>query len=254
MGADSKDSLVIDEIMSSDILNPEIFILRGEYVFSGADPEMPLYQMSGSVTSVPQKGTSISIERSGNDMATEKAESNPTEKNEHLYYLAHPPSPLYQADPPAYYLTSVSSGTLGNISLEISKPRLQKPEFRILLSPGRNWTDNPLFDDNPQILFDVKRKWIGGQYTWTDTNGSQVAYEDGKGDQNRLVITASMKRGVRDALVATWCLRLWHDTAESRHAKKDAMERLTPADSAGGYNLTWGIKIGALGSLGGAGA
>ncbi|KAI1371046.1 hypothetical protein F4677DRAFT_464560 [Hypoxylon crocopeplum] len=244
------------EEVLEDVLKPTTLVLVGQSVMSEAATARPLYQMNWSVTSIPQKSSSVVFERvEDSTVLGVEGGISVKQSNEHLFYLAHPAGTQYQTDTPAYYLTSVSPETLGNICLEVSRSRFQKPEFKALLNPKKRWSDTPLFDRNSQLLFDVKPKWMGGRYTWTDPSGAQIAYEDAKDDQHKLIITESIQREMRDALVATWCLRLWHDTAESRQAKRDAMERMTPPDAVQGYgNMKMAKRVGALGALGGAGA
>ncbi|KAI0836362.1 hypothetical protein F5Y06DRAFT_305344 [Hypoxylon sp. FL0890] len=239
----------------NDILGQATLMLTGESVVSETTSQT-LYQMNWNVASIPQKGSSALFERLDDELTPESNNASSTkQRSQHIFYLAHPLGSECQKDTPAYYLTSVSPEMLGNITLEASKSRFQKTEFKALLSAGKSWSDNPLFDQNAELLFDVKPKWIGGHYTWYDSNGEQIAYEEGKAGQKKLVITAAMKRNIRDALVATWCLRLWHDTAESREAKRDTMERMTPPEGLKGYgDMQMAKRIGALGSLGGAGA
>ncbi|KAI2469617.1 hypothetical protein F4781DRAFT_431145 [Annulohypoxylon bovei var. microspora] len=252
MELDSKDPPpsyeVSNEESLKDVLEPATLVLMGQSVVSDTSDATPLYYMNWSVTSIPQKGSSDGPLGTNDATSTEQ-------QNKHIFYLAHPTGAKYQEETPEYYLTSVSPESLGNISLETSNSTFLKTEFRMLLSPGRTWSDKPLFDESAKPLFEVKPKWIGSRYTWTDCNGEQVAYEDIKGDRHKLVITTSMERKLRDALVATWCLKLWYETAESTQAKRDAMERLTPAEAIQGYSdLRMAKRIGVLGSLGGAGA
>lgn len=82
--------------------------------------------------------------------------------------------------------------------------------------------DKPLFcEDVETTLFSAKMKWTGGGYRWTDARGMEVAFEGGKGEGSKLVVTAFMNQDMRDALVALWVLRLWYDTADSSKAKAD---------------------------------
>lgn len=147
-----------------------------------------------------------------------------------------------------------------------------------MLSAESTAAGKPLFNENPRVIFNIKPKILAGGYTWSDSGGGQVAVEEQKGGQRTLDITASMKREMRDALAATWCLKVWHNTAESPRAKKNgksqtsslnrsiitwlvtdvnssAMERLMPAEGLLGYgNMSKaGNRVGALGSLAGAG-
>lgn len=264
----------------ADVIEPAVLLLSGQHVVSKAVPEAPLYEMSRDVTYIPQKNSSIIFERVEDAHATEADINAPeNEQKQHLFYLAHPAGAEFQVEIPAYYLTAVSrEATLGNISLRSTKPLLQRPEFEAVLSATRTAADKPLFDENPKVIFSIRPKLLTGRHTWFDSDGNQVAAEEQKGSQRTLNITVSMKSELRDALVATWCLKVWHDTAESPQTKRDgksnfsslnkstiaclitdlnssAMERLTPAEGLLGYGSMskTGKRVGALGSLAGAG-
>ncbi|KAI0843903.1 hypothetical protein F5Y00DRAFT_221116 [Daldinia vernicosa] len=234
MGLSSEDPfsyVASTERLWQDFLEPTTLVLKDQYIAPETEPTNWLYQIGQDVTAIPQKATSIAFEKIENNEPVEVDSSTSTRsQNRHLFYLAHPLGARYRTDIPPYYLTSVSSDTLGNISLETSKSRLGKYAFKVLVSSGRSWTDNPLFHENAELLFNVKQKWANGHYIWADSNNKQVAYEDDKYNQHRLVITASMKADFRDALVAAWCLKLWHDTSESSQAKSKYMESLTPPE------------------------
>lgn len=264
----------------TDVIQPAVLLLSGQHVVSKTAPGEPLYEMSRDVTSIPQKNSSIVFERAEGAQTTEANRDRPEkQQNRQIFYLAHPAGSEFQTATPAYYITSVSQEeTLGNIGLRSKKYRLQRPDFEAVLSAARTAADEPLFDEDPRVLFGIKPKLMAGRYTWFDSGGSQVAVEGQKEGQRTLDITVPMERKVRDAIVATWCLKVWHDTAESPQAKKDgkshppsldrlttlrliadlissAMERLTPAEGLLGYgNMSkTGKRIGALGSLAGAG-
>ncbi|KAI9923875.1 hypothetical protein ASPWEDRAFT_26422 [Aspergillus wentii DTO 134E9] len=229
---------------SSEMIDPAVLVLAGQSIVN-ENASTPLYQINRDVTAIPQKGSSVIFERIDN---IEKEEHN-----QHIFYLAHPPDAQYRNDTPAYYITSVSSETLGNIVFETAKSRLQKTEFKALLSAKKTASDKPLFDDRPQLLFTVKPKWPGSQYKWTDADGKQIALEDKKGDQQKLSILVSMEQEMRDALVAMWVLRIWHDTAESRKAKREALDSMAPPVP---YisDMKLMKRTGALGAVGGGGA
>ncbi|KAH8782748.1 hypothetical protein F5883DRAFT_708805 [Diaporthe sp. PMI_573] len=240
------------------MLEPAVLLLSGQHVVSKAEPEVPLYETSRDVTSIPQKNSSIIFERV-EQVNVGKADTNGPEKlqKRHIFYLAHPAGAQFQTDTPAYYITSVSrEEAIGNVSLRSKKSRFKKSAFEAVLSAARTAADKPLFDDeNARVIFSVRPKVLAGRYTWLDSDGGQVAVEEQKGSQHTLGIVVPMTREMRDALVATWCLKVWRDTAESPHAKKDALERLTPAEGMLGYgNMSKaGKRVGALGSLAGAG-
>ncbi|KAL4741359.1 hypothetical protein BDV11DRAFT_72864 [Aspergillus similis] len=51
-----------------------------------------------------------------------------------------------------------------------------------------------------------------------------MAVEGKEDGRYRLSVTRKMSQELRDALVATWLLRLWHDTVESKQAEGNVSE------------------------------
>lgn len=273
----------MDDLGGSNVANtlePAVLLLSGQHVVFKAAPEAPLYELSRDVTAIPQKNSSIIFERIEDVQTAQAGENGPKKQQKrHNLYLAHPAGAEFQTDTPDYYITSVSrGGTLGNIGLRSTKPFLKKPEFEAVLSAARTAADKPLSDESPGVVFGIRSKMLTERYTWVDADGSQVTAEEQNGSQRTLDIMVPMRREVRDALVATWCLKVWHDTAESPRAKKDdkahlcsferyatlqpitdlndsAMERLTPAEEllCFGNMSKAGKRVGAPGSLAGAG-
>lgn len=209
---------------SKEVLEPVVLLMAGESILVEGKALMSLYQLSRSVVSFSSKqGSSVTFERVEHE-GPEKAPSTESikQRNRRLFHLVHPADADYRTDVPAYYITSMSRGMIGNIQFETSKPRFQKTEFRALLSANKSSSDHSLFDEKAQqqLLFSVKPKWVGGRYKWIDSDSREIAFEDRKDGQHKLVVTAHMRREMRDALVVMWALRLWHDTAESRQAKR----------------------------------
>ncbi|KAE8405094.1 hypothetical protein BDV37DRAFT_102284 [Aspergillus pseudonomiae] len=208
--------------LGEETLPPTTLILSNKLIHTEAAPSTPLYEISQDIASLPQKFTSVKFERIETDAPSKLESKSPESQKKHIFYLAHPAHARYRKDVPAYYITAVSLGSLGNIRFEVSKARFQKAEFRALLSAGKRMDDKPLFCEDVEItLFTAKMKWTGGGYRWTDARGRDVAFEGGKGEGGKLVVTASMEQDMRDALVALWVLRTWYDTAESSEAKAD---------------------------------
>ncbi|KOC16501.1 hypothetical protein AFLA70_81g003171 [Aspergillus flavus AF70] len=248
----------ISNTPEQETLPPTTLILSNKSIHTETAPSTPLYQVSQDISSLPQKFTSVKFKRLETSTPL-KPESKSTEpEKKHIFYLAHPAHAQYRKDVPAYYITSVSPGSLGNIRFEVSKSRFQKIDFRALLSPGKTMGDKPLFcEDVETTLFSAKMKWTGGGYRWTDARGMEVAFEGGKGEGSKLVVTASMDQDMRDALIALWVLRIWYDTADSSKAKADELAAWLPPTAYGRTDLglakTSGA-LGALGALGGGGA
>ncbi|UPK95928.1 hypothetical protein LCI18_006863 [Fusarium solani-melongenae] len=200
---------------------PDTLVLSGQSIFSENTASIPLYQLNKEVTSTSQKGSTIMLERVEYDGPGD-AESMASikQRNQHLFYLVHPVNAQYRTDLPAYYITSASPDMVGNVKLQASKNLLQKVEFKAILSAGKTSSSDELFgQDNQEILFEVKPRWKGGQYQWTDSVG-KIAHEEEKAE-HKLVISALIPQQTKDALVALWALRIWHDTLETRAAKRE---------------------------------
>lgn len=235
-----------------DILPPTILILTNQSIHAETSPpsssqQQSLYQINQPITTSSPRDkktfTSAKFERVEHHNSPQIASLDPTsisntgpidscQTHHHLFYLAHPTHARYRTDVPAYYITSVSPGMMGNIHFETTKQsHFQKPEFKALLNPNKTASSSPLFffsggkteNQQCQLLFNAKAKskWKSGRsrYRWADADGRDVAFEEEK----KLVIIVPMKREMRDVLVALWVLRLWFDTAESRQARREGM-------------------------------
>ncbi|KAI0008648.1 hypothetical protein F4779DRAFT_618414 [Xylariaceae sp. FL0662B] len=217
-----------------DVVAPATLVHAEQAVYAETDESTPLYIMNQDVTTLTHKGPTVMFERAEHEIIA--AEDDSTDDGEapaawgkprlrHLFYLAHPAEAHRRAELGAsYYVTSVSRQTAGNVRLDKKSARplpFQKPEFRAFLSRDRSAWHSPLFDaeDGETLLFTARPRWGRGRYEWADSGGGVVAFEDdaaAKDGRRRLVISVPMSRGLRDALVALWCLRLWHDSAESK--------------------------------------
>ncbi|KAJ4256265.1 hypothetical protein NW762_009345 [Fusarium torreyae] len=233
-------------------------VFTGQVVTLEDDASTPIYQLSRELACTVQKHTSIIFERvefieSGESGSVSSRKRK--RRSQDLFYLVHPAHAQYRNDLPAYYITAASPGTLGNIQFDISKTVLQKADFKAMLNADRSAADVLLFNrETQQTLFEVKPKWKGGHYQWIDTDGQKVAYESGKGDEHKLIIQVALQQQVKDALVALWVLRLWHDSAESRTAKRQELEELTGPVEPSSYPSTKTLKgVAAGGALAGAG-
>jgi hypothetical protein len=218
------------------LVEPAVLCFSGESVLTEAVTPTPLYQLSSDITSISNKDSSVTLERVEHDVSEIKGVTAGTPQKRHLFYLAHPVNAQYRSDIPArYYITSAVPETVGNIRLEASEARLQRTSFKAMLSPKKTASDKPLFDEGTQqvLLFDIHPDWKVGRncYKWSDSHGRQVAIEEKEDGTYKVSITRSMPQESRDALVATWLLRLWHDTAESKQAKRQFFESMTSPEA-----------------------
>lgn len=203
-----------------DIVAPDTLVFSGQIITSENAPSTPLFQLSREIACALQRDMAIIFESlqytERIDSTTNTSKRRMTSQD--LYYLAHPRKAQYQEDLPNYYITAASPGTLGNINFEIQQTALQKPEFRAMLNGDKSAAHAVLFNrDTHKHLLDVKLK--GEQYHWVDTNGQKIAFESQKGKEFKLHIEAPLQQRTRDAIVALWALRIWHDAAEGSTAR-----------------------------------
>lgn len=215
---------------SKDILEPAVLFLSGRFVFAEAATSTPLYQLNSDIRSISNKDSCVTVERVGHgvpelDIDIEGVTAGTPQKRR-LFNLVHPVNAQYRTDIPArYYITSAVPEMVGNIRFETSEARLRRASFKAMLSAKKTSSNKPLFDEGTQqlLLFDIHPNWKAGRnfYKWSDSNGRQVAVDENVDGRCKLSITRTMPQELRDALVATWLLRLWHDTAESKQAKRE---------------------------------
>ncbi|KAL3436513.1 hypothetical protein BDV09DRAFT_193918 [Aspergillus tetrazonus] len=218
----------------AELTEPAVLFLSGQSVLAEGTPSNPLYHINIDIKSIPNKESTVSFARLKGDASAPELEGTTSKRQGHryLFYLVHPANAQYRTDIPArYYITSlVPELTVGNIRLEIFEARFQRPSFRALLSAGKTASDTPLFNEETQqlVLFDICPSWSlkaacnpGLGYKWNDSNGEQMAIEGKEDGKYKLSVTREISQEMRDALVATWLLRLWHDTAESEQARRE---------------------------------
>ena len=194
----------------------DIFVFSGQVVVSQNAPLTPLYQLNRELTCARQRNMAMIFESIQFTEVTNP--DNTTRKrriSEDLYYLVHPLNPDRQFDLPEYYVTAASPGTLGNIQLDTTKATSQIARFKAMLNRDRSAVDAQLFDRATQeLLFDIKPMLKSGQYEWLDADGQRIAHESSKGEEYLLHLEASILQEKKDALVALWIVRLWHDAVE----------------------------------------
>lgn len=194
----------------------DTFVFSGQVVVSQNAPLTPLYQLNRELTCARQRNMAMIFE---SIQFTEVTNSDNTTRKrritEDLYYLVHPLNPDRQFDLPEYYVTAASPGTLGNIQLDITKATFQVSQFKAMLNRDKSAVDALLFNrDTQELLFDIKLMLKSGQYEWVDTDGQRIAHESSRGEEYLLHLETSILQEKKDALVALWIVRLWHDAVE----------------------------------------
>ncbi|CAG8411044.1 unnamed protein product [Penicillium salamii] len=235
-----------DGKQSKGTLEPTVLFLSGHSVLDEAATSTPLYQVNCDITSISNKDSSLVFERVDHKVPELELEdvdvTAGTSRKRPIFYLAHPMNAQYRTDIPArYYITAALPEMVGNIRLDTSGTRFHKVSFKAMLSSGKTASHQPLFDEvTQQLLFDIQPQWKLGRscYKWSDCVGKQLAVEEHMGDIYKLSITTHLEQSLRDALVAVWLLRLWHDTAESKQAKKECESSRAPLSPIC-YSILW---------------
>lgn len=203
----------------SKTLDPAILVLSGQSIHAESADAAPLYQLTRGVARLTYATSEVELRRVDRVVRTDDDGEPAVEpRGRHIYDLKHLKglhgtlSSLPQDSPPIF-IKAMSRQAVGDFALKKSVLRSQwraLPVDTTGKSSKYNWT---AFNKDGKPLFEVRCK--NGRYEWADTEGNAIAVEDGGEEQQRLLVTASLKREVVDALVALWCCRLWRYSAEN---------------------------------------
>ncbi|KAK2028235.1 hypothetical protein LX32DRAFT_640144 [Colletotrichum zoysiae] len=152
-----------------------------------------------------------------------------TSQPRHAFNLERPPAILQEAFP--YYVKAVSRSGLGNIGLRFAKigksvckawrvGRRRSSSSRAASSAaaGAGKEYEALEYEARGLLFDVRRN--NDVLDWLDGAGARVAVEYARDDMYSLNVLVPMDQAMRDALVASWCVKLWNDLAVRFHRRR----------------------------------
>lgn len=203
-----------DEIVNKvELLHPPAtFQIRGRVIYSDKYPTEPLFELSLDPRYLRDTTRSLAIERLDTFPRPPRSpNSSPytATLKRHIYDLKHPgiitgPVFLYNAE-------AVSRQSLCSLGMSTFRPR------RLSLTSGFRVHRATKRFDNPAIprslLFSaVSSKTKGVKYEWSNGQEEIVAREL---DSKKLFITKDMNTKKRDALVASWVLRIWWETADT---------------------------------------
>ncbi|KAI8635554.1 hypothetical protein F5Y19DRAFT_469431 [Xylariaceae sp. FL1651] len=182
---------------ASDIVQPGILVLAGRLVHSESTNSTVLYELDHVVSFLSRADHKVAFCRHDRRVRTDRyGEVRVTSRERHIFNLESPHA-VTSTSPYAFYLTSVSRRTLGNVGLK--KTSIPKAGFKAIQINRLGEEDN--------VLFEITRK--DDNHEWWDNEGKRIAIEDHANDQLKMIITTPLPRDRAD--VAVWCLRLWHD-------------------------------------------
>ncbi|ROT36378.1 hypothetical protein SODALDRAFT_218458 [Sodiomyces alkalinus F11] len=220
----------------SDILPPETLLLAGTTIHGGSSPSSPpLYRLSHAVGHLRASNTTVELFRFDYRVRDTAASATASAREKHIFSLLRPPpitGPSFE-----YHLESVSRSNLGQVGLRLHRPRSgfgrgffglssthassSSASSSSSLNGYRAWrATRPREGANleeKELVFVVHAR-ERGRYEWRDGGEGQgriLAYETSEDGIYRLQIVETLERKWRDALVGTWCLRLWWEIAVS---------------------------------------
>lgn len=190
---------------ADEVVEPVILVLAGHFIRAQTADGSPLYELSRDVCH-SSPGTSqlsqVSFNRIiSNVRLTANGAPRVHHRQKHISELKYLPPVLSTGFP--YCLDAMSRHAMGNLALKpASFPR---SGFKIVRIKLENQTPKEVQD-----VFDVRKK--RGHYEWVQSGEALIAFEEETEGQHKLIVTSPLNRKTMDALVGSWCLRIWHDS------------------------------------------
>lgn len=203
---------VVDEV-----LGPATLYIAGRFVYSSDPNAPPLYELSHSIGFLSDNDRTVRFEKLDHSVTDVDGTPQVITRKRHIFDLKHPTA---ATDPTfEYHAESVTRRTLCSFGLSPIKSRGLRSSKGFQVQRAVRGADHKYAAK--EVLFSAapaKDKAVG--YEWSDAQGSLVAREIETDDMMSLVVRAEMGHLVRDALVASWVARIWHDLAKGRLSPK----------------------------------
>ncbi|KAI1388577.1 uncharacterized protein F4822DRAFT_429196 [Hypoxylon trugodes] len=205
---------------ADEILQPTILILAGQFIRAQSADGTPLYELSRDVRASPTSDTllaQVSLERLIHNVRM-NSDGTPRvlHRSKHIFELKHLPSVISTGFP--FCLDSKSRNTIGNIALKAASfPRSGckivkvRPEKEDGFPKGYNARRESLREE--EVVFEVVKK--RDHYEWLGPDGNRIAIEDKVEGEHKLIVTTPVRRKTMDAMIGSWCLRIWRDGIKS---------------------------------------
>jgi hypothetical protein len=220
-----------------EILEPTGFVIHGRFVYplgpSGVADSEPAYQLSRAIHAQGIATAKMTFERIDARVRT-TSDGTPrlSKRAKELYELEHRTEMPHLGVAFQAAMEPKSRRTLGKVSIAKSPlfrhgyralKVISDQERRWLAKQGKNAKDG-------QYHFVIKEH--GNAWQWSDPSGKIVATEvrdtatsDGAEDEYSLRVLVPLPRTTRDALVALWCLWMWHIHVEDTKPRRTWEDR-----------------------------
>ncbi|KAH8906674.1 hypothetical protein BR93DRAFT_927514 [Coniochaeta sp. PMI_546] len=197
---------------SDDLLPPVILVLDGQSIYAESNPTINLYEVNRGITSLGRATLNVKFER------IERSAGSTNQRSRHIYDLHHTPS-LVRAPSTQYaeyFIEALAASVRRPGHLGFKTSHGIPEDWTALPVDMRGWSELhcPPFVADATPVFEAHHR--EGVCKWLDGNGDDVAIEYDSDQHYRLLVTASLPRHMRDALVALWCCRLWQQSVNQQ--------------------------------------
>ncbi|KAI2611339.1 uncharacterized protein GGS25DRAFT_191451 [Hypoxylon fragiforme] len=203
---------------ADEVVQPVILVLAGHFVRAQTSDGSPLYELSRDICN-SELGTSQLSQVSFNRIISNvrlTADGAPRVHNRHKHVSELKYLPPVLSTGFSYCLDAMSRHAMGNLALKTASfPRSGLKIVRIKPESGSSQSGSRALKESPkevQDVFDVRKK--RGHYEWIQSGEDRIAFEEEAEGLHKLIVTSPLKRKTIDALVGSWCLRIWHDSLE----------------------------------------
>lgn len=203
----------------SDLLKPTTLYVAERFIHT-ADPQAPpAYEFSHSVNFLSNADRKVTVERLDYSVRTVNGSPSIGTRKRTIFDLTHRtpgemPNFAFQAE-------AKSRTTIGSMGIEQTRKGFsRKLRYRVCSAA---WGADRRLADKGGTLFTASApsggSGGGGEVSWEWSNGDDqlLAREVTNDMLASLVITAEMTQPQRDALVASWIMRLWWDLADGKY-------------------------------------
>lgn len=226
LGEDKEDSPpAYDHLETGEadaLLQPVILVIEGRLIYAESAQSKPLFEVSQDISKLSHAYSTHSLARLDH-VVRDRPGQGPRvyQRTRHIYNLKHV-SPAISPN----YLFQIEATSRAAVvrHLALRKSHIPWQGSRIVMAAeeaetsglpkGYKAARNNLVELGH--LFEMRCR--NRKYEWVTADDSRrVAVEEDEADgQHKLIVMAPLPRNRMDALVASWCLRLWQGNCEAK--------------------------------------
>jgi len=197
-----------------DLPQPVILVLDNQSIYAESSPTIKLYEVNRGIARLGRATLNVKFSR------IERSAGSTNQRSRHIYDLHHTPTlvriPSTQYAEYFIEFLAAPARRLGHLGFKTGHGVPE--DWTALPVDMKGWSElhNPPFVAGAAPVFEAHHR--SGVCKWMGGNGHDVAVEYDSDPQHRLLVTASLQRETRDALVALWCCRLWQQSVNRQWA------------------------------------